>query len=640
MIKAIYIGRVLLNALILIFSFQILRVFMLTVIWNLSYYLSGPYSLALFALAVFAFVLLLPVIMRITGSRVIIALSGFGIVLMRMAMQLVDKPVYLLILSTAGIIMFMWFFTAWIRSGLDFDRQYPPVMATAFPIAILMDICSRSLLMSYDLVWRKNTWVLISIAGVSIAVLALLWMVAVRGKSYGEEGEPGFLRSLLITGIGPWLYLGMAIYQNPAAAVGHAGISDMQMHIIICIITALGAFLGNFIALRPQKFRFAIAFPLSLILVLSTWGIVESKGPMIYLIYAGALAMWVMPGFVFAYLSEKKHGMFGTTLGMFLGFIIMLVLIFLHFNFGIFGMTIAASVIVSIVAISASLFQIQTVSWKNVKAGLSVAGIFCIIAIGAVDLMMLKSSHPSTYWVFPGNNIRVLTYNIHQGLDADGRMNLEGIIGEIKKLNPDIVCLQEVNRAQVSNGLVDCLMPISYALGMPCVFGANHNDGQYGNAILTRYPVRDWDNLRFFNNSTETRGTLHAVIKTKQPNDMGSDLNVFVTHLDHISGPSNVRGKQVREVIEFWSKRPRSIIAGDLNAEPDTDEMKPFYAEELKDALEPFGKKYVKTFWEGYGEQAMKLDYIFISKDLNAVEVIIEDSRASDHKPVAVDIRR
>lgn len=640
MIKAIYIGRVLLNALILIFSFQIFRVFMLTVIWNLSYYLSGPYSLALFALAVFAFVLLLPVIQRITGSRVIIAVSGFGVVLMRMAMQFASEPVYLLVLSTAGIILFMWFFTAWIRSGLDSDRQYPPVMATGFPIAILMDVCSRTLLTSYDLVFRKSSWALLTIAGASLVILILLWLVAVHGKSEGEEGEPGFLRSLLITGIGPWLYLGMAIYQNPAASVGHAGISDIQVHMIICITTAIGAFLGTFIALRPQKLRFAIAFPLSLILILSTWGIVESKGPMIYLIYAGAVAMWVMPGFVFASLSGKKHGMFGTSLGMFLSFIIMLVLIFLHSNFGMFGMTIVASVIVSIVAISASILQIETVSWENVKIGLSIAGISCIIAIGAVDLMMLKSSPPSTYWVFPSHNIRILTYNIHQGLDADGIMNLEGIIGEIKKMNPDIVCLQEVNRAQVSNGLVDCLMPVSHSLGMPYVFGANSEDGQYGNAILTRYPVRDWDNIKFFNNSTETRGTLHAIIKTRQPNDMGSDLNVFVTHLDHISGSSNVREKQAREVIEFWSKRPRTIITGDLNAEPDTAEMKPFYSVELKDALDPFGKKYVKTFWEGYGEQAMKLDYVFLSKDLNAVDVMIDDSRASDHKPVAVDIRR
>lgn len=640
MIKALYIGRVLLNALILIFSFQIFRVFMLTVIWNLSYYLQGPYSLALFALAVFACVMLLPVIARITGMRGIIAVSGFGIVLMRMAMQFASEPVYLLVLSTAGIIMFMWFFTAWIRSGLNYDKEYPPVMATAFPVAILMDVCSRSLLMSYDLVWRKSSWALLTIAGVSLVVLVLLWMVVVRGKSEGEDGEPGFLRSILTAGIGPWLYLGMAIYQNPAAAVGHAGMSDIQMNIIISITTAIGAFLATFVALRPQKLRFAIAFPLSLILVLSTWGIVESKGSLIYLIYAGSLAMWVLPGFLFAAPSGKKHGIYGTSLGMFLGFVIMLVLIFLHFNFGIFGMTIAASVIVSIVAVSASLLKIETVSWKNVKAGLSIAGISCIIAIGAVDLMMLKSSPPSTYWVFPSHNLRILTYNIHQGLDADGVMNLEGIIGEIKKMNPDIVCLQEVNRAQVSNGLVDCLMPVSHSLGMPYVFGANSNDGQYGNAILTRYPVRDWDNLRFFNNSTETRGTLHAVIKTRQPNDIGSDLNVFVTHLDHISGPSNVREKQAREVLEFWSERPRTIITGDLNAEPDTAEMKPFYMAELKDALDPFGKKYVKTFWEGYGEQAMKIDYVFISKDLNAVDVMIDDSRASDHKPVAVDIRR
>jgi endonuclease/exonuclease/phosphatase family metal-dependent hydrolase len=119
-----------------------------------------------------------------------------------------------------------------------------------------------------------------------------------------------------------------------------------------------------------------------------------------------------------------------------------------------------------------------------------------------------------------------------------------------------------------------------------------------------------------------------------------SDLNIFVTHLDHIAGPKNVREKQAREVLEFWAKKSRAVIAGDLNAEPDTAEMKPFYASGLKDALEPSGNKYVKSFWEGYGEPAMKLDYVFISPDLDATDVIIDDSRASDHKPVAVDIKR
>jgi endonuclease/exonuclease/phosphatase family metal-dependent hydrolase len=640
MTRLLYIGRVLLSSLILVFSLQMFRVFILTVIWNLSQYLSGPYSLALFALAVFAFVLLLPAIQRITGSRVIIAVSGFGIVLMRLAMQFISEPVYLIVLSTTGIIMFLWFFTAWIRSGFDYDREYPPVMAAGFPIAILIDVSSRSLLMSYDFVWRKNTWALLAIAGASLVILILLWLAVVHGKKESEEGEPGFMRSLFITGIGPWLYLGMALYQNPAATAGLTGMTDMQVNIIICITTAAGAFIGAFIAIRPQKYRFAIAFPLSLILILSTWGIVEAKGVPIYLICAGAVSMWVLPGFIFAGSSEKKHGMFGTSFGMFLGFIFLLVLIFLNANFKMLGVSIAAAVIVSVVAVLASLSHMESINWKNSKTGLSLVGIFCIIAIGAVDIMALAYKPPLTHWLFQGKNIRILTYNIHQGLDAEYRMNLEGIINEITKFNPDIVCLQEVNRAQLSNGLVDCLMPVSHALGMSYVFGSNHDDGQYGNAVLTRYPIKDSDNLRFFNNSTETRGTLHAVIKTKQAEDIMSDLNIFVTHLDHISGPKNVREKQAREVLEFWAKKSRAVIVGDLNAEPDTAEMKPFYASGLKDALEPSGNKYVKTFWEGYGEPAMKIDYVFISPDLNAADVIIDDSRASDHKPVAVDIKR
>ena len=41
--------------------------------------------------------------------------------------------------------------------------------------------------------------------------------------------------------------------------------------------------------------------------------------------------------------------------------------------------------------------------------------------------------------------VRVLTYNIHHGEGMDGKIDLERIAAVIKRLEPDVVALQEVD---------------------------------------------------------------------------------------------------------------------------------------------------------------------------------------------------
>ena len=41
--------------------------------------------------------------------------------------------------------------------------------------------------------------------------------------------------------------------------------------------------------------------------------------------------------------------------------------------------------------------------------------------------------------------IRVMTYNIHSGVNRDGNVRLQPVVQVIRELNPDIVALQEVD---------------------------------------------------------------------------------------------------------------------------------------------------------------------------------------------------
>ena len=44
-----------------------------------------------------------------------------------------------------------------------------------------------------------------------------------------------------------------------------------------------------------------------------------------------------------------------------------------------------------------------------------------------------------------GQDLRIMSYNIHNGMGLDGRRDLERIAAVILEVNPDIVALQEVD---------------------------------------------------------------------------------------------------------------------------------------------------------------------------------------------------
>jgi endonuclease/exonuclease/phosphatase family metal-dependent hydrolase len=166
---------------------------------------------------------------------------------------------------------------------------------------------------------------------------------------------------------------------------------------------------------------------------------------------------------------------------------------------------------------------------------------------------------------------------------------------------------------------------------MRYAFGANYQDGQYGNALLSRYPILGWDNLHYAHNTTETRGLLRALVQVP-----GGPVAFFVTHLDYIERPDDARAEQVAEALAVWGRAPRTILLGDLNAEPHAPEMQGIYQAGFLDALRATGQEDVFTFWDA--TPSRRIDYIFLTSDLTPVRAWVVKSRASDHLPVLADV--
>jgi endonuclease/exonuclease/phosphatase family metal-dependent hydrolase len=258
-------------------------------------------------------------------------------------------------------------------------------------------------------------------------------------------------------------------------------------------------------------------------------------------------------------------------------------------------------------------------------------------AIGAlltIIMMLWGLLTPKPHFVQPPplRPLRVMTYNIHQGLDADNRMNLQAIAAVIAAQNPDVLLLNEVNRARATNGFVDTLALISRRLDMPFIFGPNYADGQYGNALLSRYPILEWDNTHYSRDSTEIRGFMRVVVQAP-----GGPLSFYASHLDHVRDPGNARAEQLDELLAAWSGQPRAILLGDLNAEPDTPELQALYQAGLVDALAATGQDDAFTYWDPLPSR--RIDYIFLTPDLSPRRAWVLQSRASDHLPVLVEVQ-
>jgi endonuclease/exonuclease/phosphatase family metal-dependent hydrolase len=232
----------------------------------------------------------------------------------------------------------------------------------------------------------------------------------------------------------------------------------------------------------------------------------------------------------------------------------------------------------------------------------------------------------------------VMSFNIHHGQGTDGVLDLGRTARVIRASGADIAGLQEVDRNFAGRSdWADQAAGLAELLGWHAAYGANIDLGppapgrpriQFGNAVLSRYPIARSDNTHLFRSpGVEQRGLLHAEV------DMpGVPLHVYVTHLDAFSESDRIR--QARQVAGLVAENSPSVLLGDFNAHPDTPEIGSVRAA-LTDtwaAATGGGPRATRPA----DAPARRIDYIFTSQPLTAAwtAVSTDDPAASDHLPV------
>jgi endonuclease/exonuclease/phosphatase family metal-dependent hydrolase len=280
--------------------------------------------------------------------------------------------------------------------------------------------------------------------------------------------------------------------------------------------------------------------------------------------------------------------------------------------------------------------------------------------------------------------MRVVSWNIHWGCGKDGRVRIHAIIDVLRKLNPDVICLQEVaaNHPELEGSAsASQFKQLAGAFGgyhmieqAPSEIYRNNQPRQFGNILLSKYRITQAQRHTLpwpadaANPAGMPRGMLETVIEAP-----GGKLRVLTTHLEYYS-PLQRRAQieRIRELHQeacvraaIYQPEPEleppfqlgfrpgtAIFCGDFNFAPGSDDYQALLAPP------PDGTLGLRDAWAlRHGDMARAptaglhgfkwpekpdcYDYFFVTDDLasRVADMNVQsETAASDHQPIVLDI--
>ena len=217
--------------------------------------------------------------------------------------------------------------------------------------------------------------------------------------------------------------------------------------------------------------------------------------------------------------------------------------------------------------------------------------------------------------------VKIVSYNIHSGVDKDMFPTLFDIIDFLKNCDADIICLQEVNESAKVGFQVSSLKE---ELSMYSHFGANvvNANSNYGLVTYSKYRIIRQNHV-YLSSLREQRGILHTVIDVR-----GQKVNIINIHLGTDKEEQKKQIKELKEFIDTLNNEPY-IIAGDFNAANIDLEGKGV------DVAEKLNKSNTLTFSLGIE----RIDYVFVSQDIIPINYRVVIKKMSDHYPIIAKLK-
>ena len=233
--------------------------------------------------------------------------------------------------------------------------------------------------------------------------------------------------------------------------------------------------------------------------------------------------------------------------------------------------------------------------------------------------------------------MRLLSYNIHKGIGGRDRLYRIGrIIDVIESENPDIVCLQEVDRHVRRSRHDDQPHKLAEALhAVASLFQLNVHlkSGGYGNLLLSRWPFSRSHQISLRLKQRKPRGAQLAVVETPEG-------PLHVAHA-HLGLAEQERHWQVQHLLDHGlfreSEELPTLFVGDMNDWRNTLAHGPFGRHGFHQVTAPRSRfRSFPAYWP-----VVSLDKAFARGPVAVRQARIVRSAAarvaSDHLPLVLD---
>ena len=233
--------------------------------------------------------------------------------------------------------------------------------------------------------------------------------------------------------------------------------------------------------------------------------------------------------------------------------------------------------------------------------------------------------------------MRVLSYNIHKGIGGtDRKYSLERIISVIESQNPDLICLQEVDRHVGRSKRDDqprLLAEQFRSVAHVYQLNVHLKEGGYGNLILSRWPFESHHHVSLRFRETKPRGAQLVVVQTPE-----GPLHLVNWHLSLTGAMRRWQALHLlRHKLFLASATLPTMIIGDTNDWRNQLHKAPFHEFGFRQSTTP--PSLFRSFPAVLAMGA--LDKAFVRGDFDIRHAFVLRSRlakqASDHLPLVLD---
>lgn len=248
------------------------------------------------------------------------------------------------------------------------------------------------------------------------------------------------------------------------------------------------------------------------------------------------------------------------------------------------------------------------------------------LVLGGVSVALAALSVAGVYWQAPrpafpdpgDHPLTVVTFNNQQGSEENGNHSYREQLDLLRRLDADIIALQENDTARPSGGNTDCTRYFAEGLGYYAYYGPNAISGTYGTAILSRFRLENPRTFFTYSDQDEN-ATAAAEFEVN-----GRRIAIFS---NHPAGSDETRVAHAKALVEEAEKYPLAIAMGDFNFRQD----EPWYGTvtaKLKDSWlsrypDGIGKPHSTLKTANAGEMLdmrERIDHIFVSPGFEVLE--------------------